>query len=86
MEITASIEGDKVVVRFVDSGSGVQDPERLFQPFRNTSSGVGIGLYLSRALARSFAGDLLFEARPIGSCFAVQLPAASQEAVGAARA
>ena len=81
LEITASIEGDKVVVRFVDSGSGVQDPERLFQPFRNTSSGVGIGLYLSRALARSFAGDLLFEARPIGSCFAVQLPAASQEAV-----
>jgi two-component system sensor kinase FixL len=76
--IAASVEQDKVVVRFADSGPGVERPEHLFQPFRHPSDGAGLGLYLSRALARSFAGELVYEPQPYGSCFAVELPLARQ--------
>ena len=45
-------EGQSVCVRFADSGPGVSAPERLFAPFQPGADGVGIGLYLSRALIR----------------------------------
>lgn len=76
--IAVSVEPDKVVVRFADSGPGVERPDHLFQPFRHPSDGAGLGLYLSRALARSFAGELGFEPQPCGSCFAVEIPLARQ--------
>jgi two-component system sensor kinase FixL len=81
--IAASVEPDKVVVRFADSGPGVEHPEQLFQPFRHQSEGAGLGLYLSRALARSFAGELVFEPQPVGSCFAVELPLARESQAAA---
>ncbi len=76
MTVAVSEEQDRVVVRFADTGPGVAHPDQLFQPFRHSSDGTGLGLYLSRALARSFAGELRYEPRPMGSCFAVELPAA----------
>jgi len=78
--VGVSLEGDKAVVRFSDSGPGVTSPEQLFRPFRHTSDGAGLGLYLSRALARSYAGDLRYEPQPYGACFAVELPIARREA------
>jgi len=78
MTIKATVEQDRAVVRFADTGPGVEYPERLFQPFRHSSEGAGLGLYLSRALARSFAGELRYEPQPYGSCFAVELPLARQ--------
>jgi PAS domain S-box-containing protein len=83
MTVSASLEQDRVVVRFADTGPGIQHPELLFQPFRHTSDGAGLGLYLSRALARSFAGELRYEPRAYGSCFAVELPALKQDGAGA---
>jgi signal transduction histidine kinase len=81
--IGAAVEGDKVVVRFSDSGPGVAHPDQLFQPFQQASDGAGLGLYLSRALARSFAGELVYQSQQYGSCFAVALPlAASSRARG----
>lgn len=58
VEVTA--DADIAVIRFSDSGPGVQSPELLFQPFRSGSESSGLGLYISRALARSFDGDLKF--------------------------
>ena len=66
-----------VLVRFEDTGPGVQQPERLFQPFQHGSDATGLGLYVSRAIVRSFAGDLRHEPRPRGSCFAVELARAT---------
>ncbi len=73
VRISTSVEHGRVVVRFFDTGPGVEHPDQLFQPFRHTSDGTGLGLYLSRALARSFAGELRHEAQPMGTCFAVEL-------------
>lgn len=73
LTISAGMKGDSVVVRFLDTGPGIADPDELFQPFH---TGVGIkrlGLYVSRAIAHSMSGDLKCVPVPAGSCFAVEL-------------
>lgn len=71
--VAASLEADRLVVRFEDTGRGVPVPDRLFQPLQPGAEATGLGLYVSRAIVRSFAGDLHYEQRPVGSCFLVQL-------------
>jgi two-component system sensor kinase FixL len=79
MTIAVAAEKGSVGVRFRDTGHGVEFPERLFQAFQPDSSGTGLGLYVSRALVRSFSGDLFFEPQPVGSCFVVRLSIAEGE-------
>src|SRR6202166_358577 len=71
--ITARVEQHRVAIRFRDTGCGVDEPERLFRPFQHGAKATGLGLYLSRALMRSFRGDLRHEREPHGSCFIVEL-------------
>ena len=72
--ISASNGGKWIVLRVHDTGSGVASPERLFQPFQPGAESSGLGLYISRAFARAFEGDLRYESEPGGSwCFALYL-------------
>lgn len=73
--VSATVEKRRVVVRFLNTGKPVPHPELLFQPFQPAASDSGMGLYVSRALVRSFGGDLRYEGLPGGSCFAVELDA-----------
>jgi two-component system, LuxR family, sensor kinase FixL len=73
LSIAVSFEDAKAIIRFHDSGPGVAFPERLFQPFQHAADGTGLGLYVSRAVVRSYGGDLRFEPRGTGSCFAIEL-------------
>ena len=71
-------------LRVVDDGVGIarEDLPRLFNRFeriehRETShvGGTGLGLYLSRELARQHGGDIQVESRPpSGSTFTLTLP------------
>jgi two-component system sensor kinase FixL len=61
-------------IDFIDSGPGISDATNLFRPFKEGSSGTGLGLYVSRNLARSFAGDLTFVPSPKGCHFQITLP------------
>jgi two-component system, LuxR family, sensor kinase FixL len=72
LTVTASVGAKSIVIRFEDTGIGVADPGALFRPFTETGS-TGLGLYVSRAILRSFRGDLQFEPRERGCCFAVTL-------------
>jgi two-component system, LuxR family, sensor kinase FixL len=85
LRICASEENGKVVIRFEDTGIGVASPEKLFRPFQPGAKSSGLGLYVSRAIMRSFGGELAYEARCEGSCFAVILPlhVEAEEAVNA---
>jgi two-component system sensor kinase FixL len=76
LTVTASRDGNRVLVRFRDSGSGVTHPERLFRPFQQGAQATGLGLYLSREFMRSFRGDLRFEAEHDGASFIVDMAAA----------
>ena len=85
LRISAAVESGRVVVRFEDTGSGVESPENLFRPFQRGAKSSGLGLYISRAIVRSFGGELIHEPRPKGSCFMVLLPVhvSAEEAVNA---
>ena len=74
LRIAARAEKGTVTIRFEDTGTGVAAPEKLFQPFQRRAESSGLGLYISRAIMRSFGGELSFEPRSEGCCFAVVLP------------
>lgn len=85
IEISASVEGGNVAIRVRDHGPGVAADvaNKLFQPFRksavaaaNSAPGVGLGLALSRRLARGMGGDLRHEPCEGGTCFVLTLPKA----------
>ena len=77
LHISAALDSDLVVVRFRDTGPGVEHPDNLFRPFHhgpNTNSqSFGLGLYISRAILRSYGGSLRYDPQPAGSCFTVEL-------------
>jgi two-component system C4-dicarboxylate transport sensor histidine kinase DctB len=64
-------------VRVADNGPGVSDTvkRRLFEPFvSGKPNGVGIGLALSRKIARAHGGDLVLEGSERGAVFYMTLP------------
>ncbi len=83
LRITASVERDGVAVSFEDTGPGVSRPENLFRPFPDGGPATGLGLFVSRMIARSFAGDVSYEPRARGSCFSVRLAGAMRGAASA---
>ena len=80
LTIAATSNAESVTIKVSDTGLGVPHPEHLFRPFQEGAASTGLGLYLSRAIARSFGGDLRFEPRTDGACFIVELPCADREA------
>jgi PAS domain S-box-containing protein len=76
LKISVQPRNGKVEVRFADSGPGVAHPELLFRPFQEGADVTGLGLYVTRALLRGFAGELRYEGVPAsatGACFTVEL-------------
>jgi PAS domain S-box-containing protein len=71
--VESGLENDLVMVRFRDSGCGVSNPDHLFMPFQPGAQATGLGLYIARAVVRSYGGDLRYEPQLRGSCFALQL-------------
>lgn len=72
-------EGGRVRFEVVDEGPGVAeaDLDRIFDIYqtKGADGGVGLGLPLSRRLARLLGGDLRAEAREgVGGCFILELP------------
>ena len=84
--IAAGVEGDQVVVAVTDRGIGIakEDLGLLFTRFGRlvpaehaAIAGTGLGLYLSRELARRQGGDVTVETElGRGSTFTFQLPLA----------
>ncbi|MBI2893684.1 MAG: hybrid sensor histidine kinase/response regulator [Deltaproteobacteria bacterium] len=80
IRVRAEQVGDSVVVTVRDQGAGVPpgERERIFAPFHSTKGGMGLGLAISRQLARRHGGDLRLstEEPPPGACFELRLPCA----------
>lgn len=57
-------DGDYIDIEISDNGPGVEDSVEVFEPFATTKAeGVGLGLAVSRTLARSHGGDLVLASR-----------------------
>jgi two-component system sensor kinase FixL len=76
--ISVSAQPDAVSIRVTDSGPGPASPDDLFQPFQKGANATGLGLYLSRALLRSFHGDLRHDPAVPGCSFVIDLAVASE--------
>ena len=83
-EITVALAEvhDTAELSVSDSGPGIKEPERVFDPFYSTknpggSSGMGLGLAISHGIVGSFGGTLRCENAPNGGAvFTVSLPLA----------
>jgi len=73
LKVIACVEKNSVVVRFEDTGIGIACPENLFRPFQPDAASTGLGLYVSRAILKSFGAEIIYEPRCEGCCFAVVL-------------
>jgi two-component system, LuxR family, sensor kinase FixL len=73
LTISSEVQAGLVLIRFEDTGIGIPDPTALFRAFDQSATASGLGLYVSRAILRSFQGDLRHEPRSVGCCFSVSL-------------
>lgn len=76
-------DGDSAVVVVADQGKGIapEDHARVFEKFERVDpsepGGSGLGLYISRRLARAMGGDITFDSAPgQGARFVLTLPVA----------
>jgi signal transduction histidine kinase len=91
IRISASAQAEQVAITVADTGVGIPAHrlEDIFEPFVQVESGlgrdhagVGLGLAISRDLARAMGGDLVAQsAVGRGSTFALLLPLAADPAV-----
>ncbi len=83
IRIHVRYRGDIASVAVCDNGNGIPDEDRdaIFEAFRQGKSGnrvsqsVGLGLYVSRSLARAMKGDLAYRRENDHSVFELMLPA-----------
>ena len=76
-------EGVTATILVADQGKGIaaEDQDRIFAKFERVDpsepGGTGLGLYISRRLARAMGGDIVVESAPgQGARFTLTLPAA----------
>ena len=88
VEVTTAVrESSGIRVSVCDAGPGVapESQERIFQPYEQVAGvakgrGTGLGLALSRQLARMMGGDITIESTPgQGATFNLDLPTAIPE-------
>jgi two-component system NtrC family sensor kinase len=74
-------EGDRFVIEFVDSGPGVKDATKVFDPFYTTKpvgKGTGLGLSICYGIVSEHGGQIrVSNVPPRGACFTIELPSAA---------
>lgn len=77
-------EGDELVIEFSDSGPGVRDQQRIFDPFYTTKpvgKGMGLGLSVTYGVVQDHQGKISCEnRREGGAVFELRFPVAKQPA------
>jgi PAS domain S-box-containing protein len=78
LTIRATADQREMSIQVIDNGSGVNDPEKIFEPFFSTKKeGMGIGLAVSRSIVEAHGGQLWAENNlDFGARFTLKLPLA----------
>ena len=77
--VELSVTGGEVELSVSDTGPGIPPDraEEAFERFARLGTGVkgtGIGLFVSREVARAHGGDLVLARQPVGARFVLRLP------------
>lgn len=79
LQIRVFAERGRVVAEFADTGPGMREPRRVFDPFYTTKpagKGTGLGLSLCYGIIQEHGGELSCRNTPgAGATFRVELPA-----------
>jgi signal transduction histidine kinase/uncharacterized membrane protein HdeD (DUF308 family) len=90
LKITAERQNGEVFVQFSDTGPGVREPQRVFDPFYTTKpvgKGSGLGLSAVYGVVQDHGGHITCQNKPEGGAlFVVKFPVAVETAVQAAGA
>ncbi len=80
LQVRMYSEDSRVCVEFRDSGLGLKDPKKIFDPFYTTKKigkGTGLGLSICYGIVKEHGGDIVaFNHRQGGAVFQVKLPIA----------
>jgi signal transduction histidine kinase len=80
--VSARREDDEVVLEFSDSGPGIREPQRVFDPFYTTKpigKGTGLGLSATYGVVQDHHGQITCHNRPEGGAvFVLRFPVAKQ--------
>jgi PAS domain S-box-containing protein len=73
--------GDSIEIHFRDTGTGIRNPERIFDPFYTTKEvgkGTGLGLSICYGIVREHSGEILCRNNQDspGATFTIRLPLA----------
>jgi signal transduction histidine kinase len=82
VDVVVRVDGEYVLVSVTDRGPGIATDaqDRIFERFERleetrTQTGTGLGLYITRRLARAMGGDVSVSSVPgAGSTFLLRLP------------
>jgi two-component system NtrC family sensor kinase len=84
LRLRAFVEDNQVTVEFHDSGPGIRDPKRIFDPFYTTKpvgKGTGLGLSICYGIIKAHGGEILACNHPQGGAvFQVRLPVPASSA------
>lgn len=91
IEIRTERLGNSVQVMVKDNGTGIADPEHIFDPFYTTKQpgkGTGLGLSICYGIVRAHGGEIQCwnNSSGGGSTFVVRIPVATEQALAAKEA
>jgi signal transduction histidine kinase len=80
LQVNAHHRGEEVVVQFSDSGPGIKEPHRVFDPFYTTKpigKGTGLGLSAVYGVVQDHRGQITCQNKPEGGAlFVLRVPVA----------
>jgi signal transduction histidine kinase len=80
LQVNAQYRGEEVVVQFSDSGPGIKEPHRVFDPFYTTKpigKGTGLGLSAVYGVVQDHRGQITCQNKPEGGAlFVLRVPVA----------
>lgn len=78
LQVSLRREGTEVVIQFADSGPGLRDPARVFDPFYTTKpvgKGTGLGLSATYGVVQDHKGQITcYNRSEGGAAFEIRLP------------
>lgn len=84
LTVAARLQDTSVVLEFCDNGPGMQEPDRVFDPFYTTrpvGQGPGLGLSVCYGIIQEHNGKITGKNRPEGGAtFRIELPAVMDSA------